>query len=96
MRITVEVREEAFRTPKTAEQIAEEVRQGATMLWLARGDVTPEGAREVTAPQAATPGGTSEKAAGFKEFLRSMPDVGDDADFERPLDYGRPVSEWDT
>jgi len=33
---------------------------------------------------------------GFKEFLRSVPNDGDDADFERPTDYGRPEIEWDT
>ena len=27
----------------------------------------------------------------FKEFLLEMPDVGEDADFERPLDYGRKI-----
>jgi hypothetical protein len=47
MRVTVEVREDVFRTLKTAQQIQEEVLQGATMLWLARGDVTPEGAQQV-------------------------------------------------
>ena len=41
-------------------------------------------------------GGHPKKAAGLKEYLLSMPNVGDDADFERPLDYGRPDVEWDT
>jgi antitoxin FitA len=27
----------------------------------------------------------------FKDLLRGMPDVGDDRDFERPEDRGRPV-----
>jgi antitoxin FitA len=27
----------------------------------------------------------------FKEFLLSMPDVGEDSDFERPEDFGRDV-----
>ncbi len=29
------------------------------------------------------------------DLLLSMPDVGEDADFERPVDYGRPDVEWD-
>lgn len=45
-------------------------------------------------PVAATAG--TAKATGFKEFLRSMPHVGDDGDFEHPQDYGRPEIEWDT
>ena len=56
MRITVEVREDAFRTRKTAAQIEEEVRDGATMLWLARGDVGPGDARSVVAPVPQTEG----------------------------------------
>jgi antitoxin FitA len=30
-------------------------------------------------------------ARSLKEFLLEMPDVGDDRDFERPEDRGRPV-----
>jgi Zn-dependent peptidase ImmA (M78 family) len=33
---------------------------------------------------------------GLKEFLLSMPDVGDDADFERPMDHGRQDEPWDS
>ena len=33
----------------------------------------------------------SKPAKSFKRFLLDMPDVGDDADFERPPDWGRPV-----
>ena len=29
------------------------------------------------------------------DLLLSMPDVGEDADFERPVGYGRPVIEFD-
>ncbi len=29
--------------------------------------------------------------SSLKELLLEMPDVGEDLDFERPLDYGRPV-----
>ena len=45
---------------------------------------------------ASAEGSAPKRAIGFKEFLRSMPDAGDDADFERPRDYGRPEIEWDT
>ncbi len=30
--------------------------------------------------------------SGFKELLLAIPDVGDDADFARPVDRGRKVS----
>lgn len=30
-------------------------------------------------------------AAGFKDFLSTMPDVGDDAGFERARDFGRGI-----
>jgi uncharacterized protein (DUF433 family) len=43
----------------------------------------------VTEQQAAAGSSAPKKATGFKELLRSMPNVGDDADFERPRDYGR-------
>lgn len=29
--------------------------------------------------------------SSLKQLLLEMPDVGEDRDFERPLDYGRPV-----
>ena len=63
---------------------------------------SPQAAPEAPEPgtateQPAAAGGSAPKRAmGFKAFLRSMPNVGDDADFERPLDYGRPEIEWDT
>jgi hypothetical protein len=98
MRVTVEVREEAFRTPKTAQQIEEEVRQGATMLWLARGDLTPDSARDVTAPVAST-GPEPASPAGepmLYELLLLGPDVGEDTDFDRPRRPGRELPTWDT
>lgn len=49
-----------------------------------------------TEQPASAAGGAPTKATSFKEFLRSMPNVGDDGDFERPLDYGRSEIEWDT
>ena len=32
----------------------------------------------------------------IKGLLASMPDVGDDTDFARPLDFGREMAEWDS
>jgi hypothetical protein len=105
MRVTVEVRENAFRKHKTARHIEEEVREGATLLWLARGDVEPGEARSVVEPvppaDAALPPlpGHVVPVAGepgiprgqsLMDVLLSMPDVGEDADFERPMSYGRP------
>jgi hypothetical protein len=89
MQITVNVPDDVFKTPKTPEQIEADLRQAGAKLWLERGEITAERA-------AAIAGGVGESMPGFKEFLRSMPNVGEDADFERPLDYGRPVIEWDT
>ena len=89
MRITVEIREDAFRTPKTARQIEEEMRQAAAVFWVARGDVAPEAVNDITAPS------PPEKEGTLMDLLLSMPDVGEDNDFERPVDYGRPVVEFD-
>jgi hypothetical protein len=91
MRITVDIREDAFRIPKTARQIGEEIRQGAAMLWLARGDVTLEDAKRI-----ATSPPEPEKEGTLYELLMQGPNVGDDTDFERPVDYGREQPEWDT
>ncbi len=94
MRVTLEVKEDAFRTHKTTQQIEEEVRQAAAMFWLARGDVGPEHARDVTAPPAGeTPKG---KQLTLYDLVLLGPDVGDDADFERQPDPGREQPEWDT
>jgi len=30
----------------------------------------------------------------LKQLLLQMPDLGEDEDFERPLDFGRPVEPW--
>jgi uncharacterized protein (DUF433 family) len=58
-------------------------------------DESPEPA-EATEPPAPAAASAPKRAIGFKEFLRSMPDAGEDADFERPRDDGRPEIEWDT
>ena|SRR5690349_21922472 len=98
MRITLEIREDAFRTPKTPEQVAEEMWQAAAVFWVARGDVAPEAVNDLAAPP--LPEDVSaplppEKEGTLMDLLLSMPNVGEDADFERPLDYGRPVIEFD-
>lgn len=36
-----------------------------------------------------------EKEGALMDLLLRMPNVGEDADFERPVDYGRPVVEFD-
>jgi hypothetical protein len=98
MKVTVEVREEVFRTPKTPQQIEDDVRQGATMLWLARGDITPDRAREVTmpAPLPAEPA-TPPREPMLYDLLILGPDVGEDADFEQPRKPARtaPMLEGD-
>ncbi|KYF81469.1 hypothetical protein BE17_33660 [Sorangium cellulosum] len=96
MRIIMEIREEAFRTPKTPQQIADEMRQAAAVFWVARGDVAPEAVNDLAAatlPEAAAT--LPEKEGTLMDLLLSMPNVGEDADFERPVDYGRPVVEFD-
>lgn len=35
-------------------------------------------------------------AGSFKQWLGSMPDVGEDADFSRPVDMGRKDEPWAT
>jgi hypothetical protein len=112
--VTVEfvmkIPEGIFRTAKTPEQVAEEMRQAAAVFWVARGDVAPEAVSEITAPSPPEKEGTERapseagRASGtelgppkdFKAFLLSMPDVGDDSLFDRPLDYGREVDLCDT
>jgi hypothetical protein len=94
MRVIVEVREDAFRTPKTAQQIQEEILQGATMLGLALGDVTPEGAQGVaTSPPRSE---SVEQGPMASELLLLGPNVGEDADFERPRRPARELPEWNT
>jgi hypothetical protein len=88
MRITVEVPEGVFKTSKTPEQVADEMRQAAAVFWVARGDVAPEAIAEITASSPAAQEGT------LYELLMTGPNVGDDADFERPLDHGRELPEW--
>lgn len=90
MDITVKIPENVFRTAKTPEQIADEVRQAAALFWVARGDVAAEAMNQITRPQRPEDQGT------LFDLLMQGPNVGDDADFERPMDYGRELPEWDT
>ncbi|WP_437724076.1 hypothetical protein [Sorangium sp. So ce861] len=89
MRIVMEIPEDAFRTPKTPQQVADEMRQAAAVFWVARGDVAPEAVNDIAGPS------VPEKEGTLMDLLLSMPDVGDDADFARPVDYGRPDVEFD-
>jgi hypothetical protein len=49
----------------------------------------PEAVNDIAAPSPPEDEGT------LMDLLLSMPDVGEDADFERPVDGGRPVAELD-
>jgi hypothetical protein len=90
MEFSMKIPERIFRTAKTPEQVAEEMRQAAAVFWVARGDVAPEAVSEITAPS------PPEKEGTLYDLLMQGPNVGDDADFERPVDYGRELPEWDT
>lgn len=94
MEFVMRIPDGVFRTVKTPEQVAEEMRQAAAIFWVARGDVAPEAMNEITtppAPLASTPG----REGTLMDLLMSMPNVGEDADFERPVDYGRRTVELD-
>jgi hypothetical protein len=95
MKITVEVREDAFRTPKTRQQIEEDIRQAAAMFWLARGDIAPEHAQTVTAPAPAAETEPPGRVRTLHDLVLLGPDVGEDADFERPRQPAREQPEWD-
>jgi hypothetical protein len=89
MEFIIKIPDSVFRTAKTPEQVAEEVRQAAAIFWVARGDVALEAMSEITAPSPPQTTGT------LMDLLLSMPNVGEDIDFERPFDYGRPIVELD-
>lgn len=90
MDVTVRIPEGVFRNAKTPEQVADEIRQAAALFWVARGDVAAEAMNEITTPRRPEDDGT------LYDLLMQGPNVGDDADFERPVDYGRELPEWDT
>lgn len=86
MRIAIEVDERAFLHPKTREDIEREVLEAVSIYWLAR--------REIEQPQIGRVVRSSPR--NLIDVLLSTPAVGDDADFERVRDIGRPEIEWDT
>jgi hypothetical protein len=93
MNITVTVPDEIFLTLKTPAQVAEELRQAAMIFWRSRGDISTEAAAEITA---SAPGGATSSDETLMDVLLQMPDVGDDALFERPREYEREQPEWRT
>jgi hypothetical protein len=86
MRIAIEVDEHAFLHPKSREDVEREVLEAASIYWLARRDIEHARARDVLRPA----------SKGLVDVLLSAPAVGEDADFERIQDLGRPEIEWDT
>ncbi len=90
MEVVIRIPDWIFRRAKTLEQVAEEMKQAAAVFWVARGDVAPEAAGEIAAAAPPTDDGT------LYEVLMKGPDMGDDADFERPRDMPRELPEWDT
>lgn len=86
MRIAIEVDEHAFLQPKSREDVEREVLEAANIYWLARREIEASGSKAVARPV----------GRDLVDVLLSAPDVGEDADFERVKDAGRPVLEWDT
>ena len=86
MRIAIEVDEDAFLHPKSREDVEREVLEAASIYWLARRDIEQARARDVL----------RSAHKGLIDVLLSAPAVGEDADFERIQDVGRPEIEWDT
>ncbi|MBK9266854.1 MAG: hypothetical protein IPM54_44635 [Polyangiaceae bacterium] len=73
---------------KPLDEIARELLRAGAMYWLVRGEISAEQAKAITASDA--------RDESFKALLMSMPDVGDDVDFERAVDLGRSEGSWDT
>lgn len=86
MRIAIEVDERAFLHPKSREEIEREVLEAVSIYWLARREIEQALSREVVRPS----------SRDLIDVLLSAPAVGEDADFERVHDVGRPGIEWDT
>lgn len=72
---------------KPLEEIARELLQAGAMYWLVRGEISAEQAMAITASEV--------RDESLKELLLAMPDVGEDADFERVVDLGRSEASWD-
>lgn len=86
MRIAIEVDEHAFLNPKSREEIEREVLEAVSIYWLARREIEQAQTRKIVRPS----------SRNLIDVLLSAPAVGEDADFERIQDTGRPGSEWDT
>lgn len=86
MRIAIEIDERAFVHPKSREDIEREVLEAVSIYWLARREIEQVQTRSVVRP--------SER--NLIDVLLSAPAAGEDADFERIQDLGRPRIEWDT
>jgi predicted DNA-binding ArsR family transcriptional regulator len=86
MWIAIEVDERMFLRPKTREDIEREVLEAVSTYWMARRDIEQAQSRSVVRPS----------RRNLVEVLLSAPAIGDDADFERSQDLGRPGIEWDT
>ncbi|WP_437896533.1 hypothetical protein [Sorangium sp. So ce124] len=71
MRVIMEIPEDAFRTPKTPEQVALEMRQAAAVFWVARGDIALEAVSKIFVPSALETEGT------LYELLMQGPNGGD-------------------
>lgn len=86
MRIAIEIDELAFLHPKSREEVEREVLEAAKIYWLARSEIEPTGAKGVARPA----------GKDLVDVLLSAPSVGEDSDFARVSDVGRPVLEGDT
>jgi hypothetical protein len=86
MRIAIEVDERAFLHPKSREDIEREVLEAVSIYWLARREIEQQQTGRVV----------RSSPSNLIDVLLSAPTVGDDADFERIRDIGRPEIEWDT
>jgi hypothetical protein len=80
MQVTMKIPDGLFASPKSPAQVAREVREAVAMYWLARGEISPEQAKNITAEEINAP------RRDLREVLLAMPEVGEDADFERLAD----------
>lgn len=88
MQVTIELPDDFFTRPKSERELLHDVKEAAAMYWVVKGDIPAARAAEVKA----IPG----PPVDFKTALAMMPDVGDDADFERPPAKPRTGVEWGT
>ena len=94
MRIAIEVDQTAFVRPKSREELEREVLEAATIYWLARHDIDQSQIRAANATRGEQPAAADRP--GLIDVLLSAPLAGEDADFRRVQDTGRPDIEWDT